>query len=718
MPSDRNRTIGKQFRIFSGALFAAIFFIGVVTFFIISLKISYDNISRMTESAAETSKLRISELMSNELVLCTKLTGMPIIQEYFMNPSDEETRTAAFREFDSYRGEYAGEKLVFWCNAVDKIFHSSYAAPYVVNPAKPENYWYNRTLYNTDLYWFNVNYNPELDIVGLWINAPVYSVNSFHEDSEPIGMLGTGIDLSRFIDEIYADISGEAEVMMFNRTGEITFARDIESISEKVNVTDFPGIPGTDILRRAITMETDEAVPITFAQDAVIYHIEYIPSLDWYIAVKYPLNLSTLFGNSFTAVFLIMLVVIGVVLILSNVVVAHIGDEIEKRNTELTEANRRAEAANIEKSSFLARMSHEIRTPMNAIIGMSELAGRENISDTAREYINKLRRAANGLLSIINDILDFSKIESGKLDIISAPFNFKIMISDVLSIIDSRAEQKSLTFKKAIASNIPEILIGDESRVRQILLNLLTNAVKYTREGSITLTITAEKLWDDELTLYMSIHDTGIGIEEKNIPKLFGSFNQFDSKKNIGIEGTGLGLAITRSLCTAMGGDVTVESEYGKGSTFTATVTLETPAADEKITIDSANDSDMNLYVPNAKVLIVDDLEINVEIAAELLTLAGINADTALSGMEAVDKCKMKKYDLILMDHMMPEMDGLEATAEIRALDDYRDIPIIALTANAVSGVKEKFLQGGMDDFISKPIELKDLFGTLKKWLS
>jgi signal transduction histidine kinase/ActR/RegA family two-component response regulator len=679
---------------------------------------SYDNISRLTASAAETSKLRISDIMSNELVLCTKLTGMPIIQEYFMNPTDETARTAAFREFDGYRGEYAGEKLVFWCNDVDKIFYSSYAAPYIVDPAKPENYWYNRTLYNTDLYWFNVNYNPELDIVGLWINAPVYSINSFHENADPIGMLGTGIDLSKFINELYENISDDAQVMMFNRTGEITVARDLKSIENKVNVTDMEGIPGMEILRRAISIDTDKNESVTFAMDAVIYHVEYIPNLDWYIVVKYPLNLSTIFGNSFTAIFVVMLIVIGMVLILSNVVVERSGDEVEKRNIELTEANRRAEAASIEKSSFLARMSHEIRTPMNAIIGMSELIGRESISDTARDYVNKLRRAANGLLSIINDILDFSKIESGKLDIISTPFSFKTMLSDVLSIIDNRAEKKSLIFKKEIASDIPDILIGDESRVRQILLNLLTNAVKYTREGSVTLIITAEKLWDDELTLRMSVSDTGIGIEEKNIPKLFGSFNQFDSKKNIGIEGTGLGLAITKSLCTAMGGDITVESVYGRGSTFTATIKLDAPSEIDNIETLMQSDTDVKFFAPNAKVLIVDDLEINVEIAAELLTLAGINADTALSGMEALDKCKTKKYDLILMDHMMPEMDGIETTAAIRNLPDYYDVPIVALTANAVAGVREMFIEKGMNDFISKPIELKDLFGTLKKWLA
>jgi signal transduction histidine kinase len=697
-----------------------IFFVGIVTFFVISLKMSYDNISRLTESAAENSKLRISELMSNELVLSTKLSNMPIIQEYFTNPADEETRTAAFREFDSYRGDYGGDKLVFWCNDVDKIFYSSYAAPYVVDPSKPENYWYNRTLYNTDLYWFNVNFNPELGILGLWINAPVYSVNSFHETAEPIGMLGTGVDLSRFIDELYENIPEDSELIMFNRTGELTVSRNLQNVAEKVNVTDLENIPGTNILRRAVSMDLDGNVFVNFAENAVIYHIEYIPDLDWFITVKYPLNFSTLFDNTFTAVFFTMLALIGIVLILTNVVVTHIGNEIEKRNSELLEANRRAEAANVEKSSFLAKMSHEIRTPMNAIIGMTELAGRENISDAARDYITKLRRAANGLLSIINDILDFSKIESGKLEIISAPFSFRDTLSDVLSIIDSRAESKSLVFKKNISHEIPEILIGDESRVRQILLNLLTNAVKYTREGSVTLAIDCEKLWDDELTLKMSVSDTGIGIEEKNIPRLFGSFNQFDSKKNAGIEGTGLGLAITRSLCTAMGGGITVESVYGKGSTFTAIITLDTPSADMLANIKKAEtvETDMNFYAPNAKVLIVDDLEINVEIAAELLTLGGIKADTALSGPEAIDKCKLKTYDLILMDHMMPEMDGIETTAEIRALDGYRDVPIIALTANAVSGVKEMFIQKGMNDFVSKPIELKDLFGVLKKWLT
>jgi signal transduction histidine kinase/ActR/RegA family two-component response regulator len=719
--SDEN-SIGKKFRAFSNALFAVIFFIGVITFAVTNLQSSYEGIGDTLSASAETAKLRISEVMSNELVLCIKLTTMSTIQEYFNNPFDEDIREAALREFDSYRGEYAGEKLVFWVNDNDKIFYSSYAAPYVVDPSLPDNYWYNKTLYDTDLYWYNVNYNPDLDIVGLWINAPVYTENSFTAASKPIGMLGTGIDLTNFTDEIYKDIPKDAEIILFTRSGDVTFDKDIENVVKKVNITDLEGVPGMELLRRALTLNPDREDEVNFSENAIMYHIEYVPSLDWYIVVKYPLTIATLFDNSYTWVFFAMLTVIAAVIVLSNIFVGHIGDELEKRNAELVEANFRAETANREKSNFLAKMSHEIRTPMNAIIGMSELISREAISETARVYIYKLKRAANGLLSIINDILDFSKIESGKLEIVDSPFRFRDTLSDVTSIIDTRAEQKSLQFKKEIAFDIPDILIGDEARIRQILINLLSNAVKYTREGFVHLKITVDKLWDDEITLKVVVTDSGIGIEEGNLYKLFDSFSQLDAKKNAGIEGTGLGLAITRSLCQAMGGDVTVSSIYGTGTTFTATIVLETPPKGEKIVIEG--DSERNtlqnndFFAPDAKVLIVDDIEINVEIAAELLTIAGIKADTALSGREALDKCKVENYDIILMDHMMPEMDGIETTLEIRKLDEhYKTIPIIALTANAVAGVKEMFFENGMNDFVPKPIELKELLAAIKRWL-
>jgi signal transduction histidine kinase/CheY-like chemotaxis protein len=723
MPHKMNeKTIKKQFRVFSGALFATIFFIGTVVSFISSLRMGYDSISSSAASAAETAKLQLSEIMNSELIMVMKLVNTPIIQEYFADPSDPQLEEAAQNEFAVYQGEFAGEKQAFWINDIDKIFYSSYAAPYVVDPSLPENYWYNMTLYDTDLFNFNVNYNPDIDAIALWINAPVYSETSFNGRFNPIGMLGTGIDLTNFTEKLYETLPDKANIYIFNNTGEVTVTRDLAAVAAKRNITDVSGIPGNDILRHAVSIdEQSDETSVTFTQNSTIYHVEYLPTLDWYIAVSYPINEATLLDNLLTWLFVAMIIVVAVVIVLCNIFVGHIGEQLEKRNTELMEANRRAEAANVEKSNFLAKMSHEIRTPMNAVIGMGELISRENISDTAREYIVKLRRAAKGLLAIINDILDFSKIESGKLDLVNAPFRSSEMLSDVMSIIDIRAEQKSLQFCKDIAPDIPDVLSGDESRVRQILINLLTNAVKYTPEGSVTLSINSKAIDDQKIRLSVSVSDTGIGIEPQNISKLFGTFNQFDSKRNAGIEGTGLGLAISKNLCNAMGGDIVVESVYGEGSTFTATMILEKYdiEADLLPAAETESDSDVFFTAPDAKVLIVDDLEINVEIAAELLTIAEIEADTALSGREALEKCKLVKYDLILMDHMMPEMDGIETAAAIRALegDLYKDVPVIALTANAVSGVREMFIQNGMNDFVSKPIEIKDLLTALKKWL-
>jgi signal transduction histidine kinase/CheY-like chemotaxis protein len=628
----------------------------------------------------------------------------------------------AFEEFNTFRGEYDGGKRVFWVNDVDKIFYSSYSQPYVVEPSLPENYWYNMTLYDTELYNFNVNYNPDLGTIALWINAPVFSETSFSGKADPIGMLGTGIDLTGFTESLYADIAPEASLYIFDRFGEITISKDLQAVAEKQNITDFLGDTGADIMRHAITIDTAAPQAQSFTSRSDVYHVDYIESVGWFVAVTYPVTMGTLFGNGQTIVFFSMLAVIAAVIILSNRFLAHIAAELERRNTELVEANKRAEAANIEKSNFLAKMSHEIRTPMNAVIGMSELTLREDISDNAREYVQKLKRSAGGLLSIINDILDFSKIESGKLELKNEPFRLSDTLSDVMSIIDIRADRKSLQFTKTIASDIPDVLVGDESSVRQILLNLLTNAVKYTQRGGFSLNIRGEKLRDDKITLIITVSDSGIGIESKNLPHVFGSFNQFDSKRNAGAEGTGLGLAIVKSLCLAMDGDITVSSVYGKGSTFTAAIILKAASEAEikaLINNESAGSAEAAAFsAPYAKVLIVDDLDINLEVAAELLTIADIKADTALSGKEALEKCAGKQYDLILMDHMMPDMDGIETTKAIRAMTDYyKTVPIIALTANALTGVKEMFIANGMNDFISKPIELSDMLATLKKWL-
>ena len=378
------------------------------------------------------------------------------------------------------------------------------------------------------------------------------------------------------------------------------------------------------------------------------------------------------------------------------------------------------------KTKFLANMSHEIRTPINTIIGMNEMIQRENKDEKVHEYAENIQNAGQLLLGLINDILDFSKIEAGKLDIIPTDYHVSKMLTGVIQGLRFKAESNKIEIALDIEQTLPSVLRGDEIRIRQILNNFLTNAVKYTKQGTITLSVRGEYT-PRGYELIMSVTDTGIGIRQEDIPHLFDSFQRLDAKKNRHIEGTGLGLNITKQLVDLMGGDIDVQSEYGKGSCFTARIPQQVVDAspvgnlEESYKRDIAQEEkpQMGLYIPKARILTVDDTKMNLHVVKALLARTGAQLDLASGGTECLELCRKNKYDIILMDHMMPEPDGIETLHMLRAEEGNpnQKTKVIVLTANAISGVREMYLAEGFADYMAKPLVGEELEKMLKNHL-
>ncbi len=383
-----------------------------------------------------------------------------------------------------------------------------------------------------------------------------------------------------------------------------------------------------------------------------------------------------------------------------------------------------ADEANRAKSDFLAQMSHEIRTPINAVIGMDEMILRETTDPDIRDYALDIKSAGKALLSLVNGVLDFSKIESGKMEITQTDYRTEELIDDVVNMIEDRAEKKYLEFHLEIDGNIPKGLHGDDIRIEQVITNLLTNAVKYSDQGSVTLKMDCEKIKNDECTLFVEVRDTGIGIREEDMDKLFESFQRLDERKNRNIEGTGLGMAIVQGILSMMGSKIEVQSEYGKGSVFSFRlkqgVVDPEPIGEyrrHRGELPEENETRM-LRVIRADVLVVDDNDMNLKVAKGLMKRLNLVPDTVNSGKKAIDMIGNKHYDIILMDHMMPGLDGIETLKILREnklIDD--STTVIALTANAISGAREMYINEGFRDYMSKPIIPKQLESILIQYL-
>jgi len=762
----------KTFILFSFIFYLFISLIAVTAYTISAHQINQSFIKQQLTIASETIRLRLASMVNSELALVRKLANTPIIRQYFVNPSDPELEQLAQIEFELYQ-EHFELKVVFWVNNVDKIFYSTGNEPYVVDPDDPESYWYNLTLYRTERYNFNINYNHNMQQINLWINVPVF--NEKEGKGNPLGMLGTGINLSEFSDFIvnaYKEFDGNITPYTFNKFYEITSAANYEIVYNKIRLDEHLGNTGLEIIEAVNELSGDDSR--YFIHDDRIYLVSSIPEMEWFLAVSYPLPGLLAINRSMNSVFFTMLFLILFILIVINFYIARSETALEKQNIQLIEANKKSEVASRAKSEFLAAMSHELRTPLNTIIGFSQIelikspAAKSPATDETKENITRIHQSGLHLLRIINDILDLSKLDSGKFEINPDEYDTASMISGTVDMNIIRIDTKYLQLTLEIDADFPAKLIGDELRVKQIINNLLSNAIKYTREGTVQFSISYKELiensdehYPDEhqsneqskVLVVFTVRDTGIGIRSEDIGRLFDDYIQLDTRTNREVEGTGLGLSISKKIARMMGGDITVESEYGKGSCFTAFIVQERPynKCGEASVLGEEDAAALRgcRHIPSVNrtpekiedytdktadafsrftILAVDDHLNNLLLIREQLKPFGIQVDTASSGQEALDKIKKRGepqgmdkqgllYDLILMDHMMPEMDGIETMKAVRSNARYANIPIVVLTANALRGMREYYLEQGFTDFIAKPVDQNILNEVIRKQL-
>ncbi|MDR2965795.1 MAG: response regulator [Treponema sp.] len=697
----------SKFISFSVIFFIFIFFAGSITFIFSMRQIIRTNKGNVLSQILEIERIKLETSVNNEIVIAVKMANSPLIRRYFSNPHDAELKAIAIVELESYRKAFASN-LIFWVNDIERIFYYNGIESYTLDPSSSDNYWYPMTLYETEVYNFNINYNADLKVTNLWINAPVFDYNG-----KPIGMLGTGIDISTYLDMINKEYYGELDIYFFNSAGEITGAKNAALVANKINIEEEFSLYGKNIVTFAKSLQPGE----TITMDTPLGEIALgtVPLLEWHSAAVMPYRLKDYY-TTMTALFIIMLMVIAVIFFIFNIFIAKLLEPLHKSITE-------AKAANRAKSDFLAVMSHEIRTPMNSIMGFSDLAldtPEDTVPPHIREYLSKIKDSAKWLLNIVNDILDISKIESGKMELEKVPFSVEEVFSRCQSVILPVIKEKGLYLRICAESPNGKKLVGDPVKLYQVIMNLLSNAVKFTNNGTVRLLSSVKSISNGNATVYFEVRDTGIGMTPEQIKKIFGMFIQADSSTTRNYGGTGLGLSITKNMVELMGGKLKVTSSPGSGSTFSFELVFNT--------IDVSNESDISakpdlLERPHLEglVLVCDDNPMNQMVICKYLEQTGLKTVVAENGKIGVDKVQErmqageKPFDLIFMDMFMPVMDGIDAATQILALNT--GTPIVAMTANIMASDLENYRKHGMPDYIGKPFTSQELWSVLLKYL-
>jgi len=824
----------RKFIIFSLALYLLILLGGGSALYFSMRQIIRTNKGNELSRISEIERLKLQTSVNAEITVVLKLADSPVIRHYFADTeSRDEMRETMLEELESTRHLLASH-TIFWIDDTDKIFHFDGKPDYLLDPEKEENYWYYKTIKpapgaeKPETYNWNINYNPDLDVTMLWINAPVFG---FDDANEAIGMVGTGFELTGFINSIYRDEMGRIDFYLINREGEITGAKDIDPVKEKIKINDELAELKVDIMADIAELEPEGLSIYDYPGGKI--GLSHLPLLDWYSVAVFPDSIADYY-SAVTVLFLVVIAVIAISFVVFNIFIAGLlrplrtaMDELEdafRTNSDLSfwyqsildsipvpvsvtdadmkwtfvnkavedflgqeredmigltcdrwnanicgteecgiacakrglkqtffthgkssyqvnvevlkdkygntvgfievvqditeaenSARSQAEAESTAKSIFLATMSHEMRTPLNAIIGMTAIGKQSGEIENAKYALGKIEVASVHLLGVINDVLDMSKIEANKLELSPVSFSFEHMLQKVITVINFRMEEKHQVFSLSVDDKIPKYIVCDDQRLAQIITNLLSNAVKFTPEkGSIALEAILEETISEEAgRLRISVTDSGIGISDEQQEKLFSAFVQAKSGISREYGGTGLGLTISKRIVELMGGMIWVESKPGKGAKFIFTAVVgfgKTPEYSERTSVKK----DYTNAFAGKRLLLVEDIEINREIIAELLSDSGITIETAENGAEAVDMVK-RGYDIILMDMQMPVMDGLEASRRIRALGN--TLPIIAMTANVFKEDIESCIEAGMDGHIGKPIDIDAVLEKLGEYL-
>ncbi len=711
----------KKFEKITFIVLTVVFALFIGTMFILTDHFITDNFRKsavndiVNESMAKTEAVK--EYFEHQADIMKGISYSPLIYRYLKTDLDNEVTREEVNEYINkvYKNLNNWESLYIALQSTEILVHTNEdAVGMITRDADGARALVNEMYKRHDVYVYGTMISPATGKGLLSMYCPVYQNNAI------IGYIGGGPyadDLREFLGSLHNESAENRYCIVDADDATYLLTEDDDMVRGEIEdevVLDAIGRINQD---RSIDMYDYDYTDSEGHQYVVIYN--YLREYHWALVSVYEKGdiAAGLRGAR------IIIAVLGLAAVIIFVVIIYIS---YKRIVKAQEGEDLAIKEARAKTSFLANMSHEIRTPMNAVIGMTDVLSSTALNEKQSKYVKCIKDSGTTLVSLINDILDYSKIDSGNIVLVPRNYNLADMLNSVKTTIESKMGDKKLEFKVVIDKNIPNVLNGDDIRIRQILINLLSNSVKFTDKGKIHLYTVINDRTDEEIELVFQVKDTGIGIARENLNKIFDKFKIFDVTKSYGKEGNGLGLAICKQLVTLMGGEILVDSEVGKGTTFTVKLKqkiidgspIKIPTKEE---YSEAEKKEETFIIPDVDVLIVDDNKTNLLVARGLFKPLKAKVDTALSGAEGIEMCKHKKYDLILMDHMMPEMDGIEAIRRIREIEEfdgyYKNVVFLAFTANAMSEAQELFKSVGVEGFLAKPLDVKRLREAIRTYM-